>query len=163
MRGMRKFFALAGRVLLSSIFLLSAIHRIFTWQQTQTALINTFCDWQAYIGFFPSVAKFFSNLIAWVPEILIVFTIIELIASIFIFFGYREKLGVVLLIILFIPSNVLLHPFWFLTGVKRSIEMLVFLKNLSILGGLFLLGVFGSRTSDGMMFSSMKSDCIDEN
>lgn len=154
MKGLKKFFALFGRLLISSIFILSALHKIINWQKTQTALINIFCDWQSYVGYFPSFAKFFSNLIAWVPEILIVFTCIELVASLLVFFGFREKLGTFLLIILFIPATIILHPFWFLSGAKRSMDMVIFLKNLAILGGLFQLIVFGSKTSDSESFSS---------
>jgi putative oxidoreductase len=154
MRGIKKFFANIGRMMLSVIFILSAISKIIEWEKTQTTLINVFCDWQAYVGSFPSLSKMFSTLIAWVPEILIIFTIIELVAAILVFLGMKEKIGVFFLILLFIPSTIILHPFWFCTGVKRSMQLVIFLKNLSILGGLFLFMVFGSKMKEGMMFSS---------
>ncbi len=165
MRGLKKFFALLGRLMLSAIFILSALHKIFEWQKTQTALINLFCDWQSYVSFFPSLSKFFSDLITWSGEILIIFTLIELVCALLVFFGIKEKIGVIFLILIFIPATILLHPFWFFTGVKRSLQIVVFLKNLAILGGLFLLMVFGSKMSDGISFSApikAKPEVIDE-
>lgn len=165
MRGIKKFSALMGRLMLSSIFILSAMNKIFEWQKTQTALINLFCDWQAYVGSFPFLSKMFSNMITWVPEILIVFTIIELVSSLLVFLGIKEKIGGFFLILIFIPATLILHPFWFLSGIKRSVEMVIFLKNLSILGGLLLLMVFGTKTQDGVILSApimTKSDEMNE-
>ncbi|EKE20957.1 MAG: hypothetical protein ACD_7C00415G0002 [uncultured bacterium] len=150
MKGLKKFLVLMGRLMVSAIFILSALNKIFEWQKTQTALINLFCDWQSYVGSFLSISKFFAKLITWAPEILIVFTVIELIAALLIFFGIKEKLGAFLLILIFIPATLVLHPFWFLSGVKKSIEMVVFLKNLAILGGLFFLMIFGSKINDSV-------------
>ncbi|NGX63338.1 MAG: hypothetical protein KR126chlam6_00746 [Candidatus Anoxychlamydiales bacterium] len=142
---MKRFIALIGRLLLSSVFILSAVNKIFDWQKTETGLINLLCDWQAYVNFFPAMSKMFASLISWVPEILIVITILEVIASLLIFFGIKEKFGAFLLIIFFIPATFLLHPFWFLTGVKKSFETIMFMKNLALLGALLLLMVMGSK------------------
>lgn len=165
MTGLKKFFGVLGRIMISSIFILSAVNKMFEWQKTQTALINLFCDWQSYAGSFVSISKLFSKLIAWAPEILVVFTAIEIIAALLIFFGIREKFGAFLLILIFVPATLILHPFWFLSGIKRSVEMVVFLKNLSILGGLFLLMIFGSKMSDRISLPPIisKPRDLDEN
>ena len=83
MGGLKKFLVLIGRLSLSAIFILSAINKIFAWQKTETALINLFCDWQSYVSSFPALAKLFSTLISWSPEILMVCTIVELVAALF--------------------------------------------------------------------------------
>lgn len=145
MTGFKKFVVLIGRLMLSAIFILSAVNKIFEWQKTETALINLFCDWQSYVSSFPSLTKLFSTFISWVPEILIIFTIVELVSSLLIFFGIKEKIGAFFLIIFFVPATILLHPFWFLTGSKRALQMVIFLKNLAIIGGLLLLMIFGSK------------------
>lgn len=147
-RGLKKFLALLGRLLISILFILSAVNKIFDWQRTETGLINLFSDWQSYVSFSTLLSKFFASLISWVPEILIVVTIVELIGALLIFFGIKERFGAFLLIIFFIPATLLLHPFWFLSGAKKYFELVLFLKNLAILGGLLFLMVFGSKIKD---------------
>ena len=155
MIGLKRFLVLIGRLLLSAIFILSAINKIFQWQQTQTALINLFCDWQSYVSSIPFLARFFSSLITWVSEILIIATVIELIAALLVFFGIKERIGAFFLIIFFIPATIILHPFWFLSGVKRSLQMIMFLKNLAIFSGLLLLMVFGSKIKEDVILPPM--------
>ncbi|MFA6118359.1 MAG: DoxX family protein [Parachlamydiales bacterium] len=145
-------FASLGRVLLSSIFILSAINKILQWQQTESGLINLFCDWQSYVSGSDTLSRMFSTLVTWAPEILITMTAIELIAALLVFFGIKEKFAAFLLIIFFIPTTILLHPFWFFVGLKKAQQLVMFLKNFAILGGLFMLMVFGSKVSGGSSF-----------
>jgi len=148
MKGFKKFIALVGRLLLSAIFILSAVNKIFDWQKTESGLINLFCDWQSYVHFSSSLTKMFTALISWTPEILIVITTLELIAALLIFFGIKEKFGAFLLLIFFVPATFLLHPFWFLTGANRTFQMVMFLKNIALLGALLLLMVLGSKIKE---------------
>ena len=157
MKGFKKFLALLGRLFISILFILSAINKIFDWQKTETGLINLFCDWQTYINFSTLLSQFFTSLISWVPEILIVITIVELIGALLIFFGIKEKFGAFLLIIFFIPATILLHPFWFLSGAKRYFEMVLLFKNFAILGGLLFLLVFGSKIKDDANIAHIQS------
>lgn len=110
MRGFKKFIALVGRLLLSAIFILSAVNKIFDWQKTETGLINLFCDWQSYVHFSSSLTKLFTALISWVPEILIVITTLELIAALLIFFGIKEKFGAFFTFNIFCSSNIFTAP-----------------------------------------------------
>ncbi|MBN2478602.1 MAG: DoxX family protein [Parachlamydiales bacterium] len=164
MNGIKKFIALIGRLFLSTLFILSAVNKIFDWQKTETGLINLFCDWQGYVSFFPGLSKLFSTLISFVPEILIIVTVIELIGAILMFFGIKEKFGAFLIVIFFIPATFMLHPFWFLQGSKRALEMVLFLKNAAILGGLFLFLVFGSKIKKEVTFTPISgpNDDMDE-
>ena len=154
MKGLKKFFALIGRLFISVIFIMSAVNKIFQWQKTETGLINLFCDWQGWTANFAMFNKVFSNLINYVPEILIIITIFELVGSILLFFGIKEKFGALLIILFFVPATFFLHPFWFLQGSKRSFEMVMFLKNIAILGGLLLFLVFGSKIKEDVVISS---------
>jgi len=154
MRGLKKFLAFLGRIMMSTIFILSAINKIFEWQRTETALINLFCEWQSYVSSSIFLGKLFSTLISWAPEILIIFTLIEIVAALLIFLGIKERMGAFFLIIILIPATILLHPFWFLSGIKRSLQMVIFFKNLAIIGGLLILMVFGSKIKDNVIISS---------
>jgi len=162
MKGLKKFIAFIGRILLSLVFILSALNKILDWQRTQTGLLNLFCDWQAYLRTSFTLSKLFSTSIAWVPEILLIVTIIELVGALLIFFGAKEKFGAFLLILFFLPATILLHPFWFLTGVKRYLQMIMFLKNLAILGGLLLFFVFGSKMKKGKIALTAKKEVNEE-
>jgi putative oxidoreductase len=143
--GFKRFIALIGRLFLSFIFILSAVNKIFNWQKTESGLVNLFCDWQTYVHFSTTLSKFFSVLISWVPEILIVITIIEVVAALLVFFGIKEKFGAFLLLIFFVPATFMLHPFWFMSGAKRSFQTIMFMKNIAIAGSLLLLMVLGSK------------------
>ncbi len=145
MKGFQKILALIGRLFLSTIFILSAVHKIFEWQKTETGLINLFCDWQSYVSFSSTLSKVFSGLISWVPEILITVTILELVGAVMVFFGIKERIGAFLLLIFFIPATLLLHPFWFLQGNMQTAQMIMFLKNFAIIGGLMLILAFGTK------------------
>jgi len=164
MRGFKKFIALLGRLLLSAIFILSAVNKIFDWQKTETGLINLFCDWQSYVHFSQSLTKMFTTLISWTPEILIVITTLELIAALLIFFGIKEKFGAFLLLIFFVPATFLLHPFWFLTGSQKTFQMVMFMKNIALLGALLLLMVLGTKIKEPMNIESVANppDEVDE-
>jgi len=138
MNSVKSLSAFIGRILLSIIFILSAVNKIFDWQNTESGLINLFTDWQSYVSFFPMLSKMIASYIAYVNEILIAITIIELLGGFLLFFKIKEKVGAFFLIIYFIPATFFLHPFWFLSGALRSAELVIFLKNLAILGGLFI-------------------------
>ncbi|NGX52197.1 MAG: hypothetical protein KR126chlam5_00492 [Candidatus Anoxychlamydiales bacterium] len=155
MKGFKKFIALVGRLLLSAIFILSAVNKIFDWQKTETGLINLFCDWQSYVHFSSTLTKLFTALISWTPEILIVITTLELIAALLIFFGIKEKFGAFLLLVFFVPATFLLHPFWFLTGVNKTFQMVMFMKNIALLGALLLLMVLGSKIKEPISIEPM--------
>ncbi|NGX32161.1 MAG: hypothetical protein K1060chlam4_00202, partial [Candidatus Anoxychlamydiales bacterium] len=141
--------------LLSAIFILSAVNKIFDWQKTESGLINLFCDWQSYVHFSSSLTKLFTALISWTPEILIVITTLELIAALLIFFGIKEKFGAFLLLVFFVPATFLLHPFWFLSGANKTFQMVMFMKNIALLGALLLLMVLGSKIKEPISIEAM--------
>jgi putative oxidoreductase len=145
---LKKIFALFGRLFISTLFILSALNKIFLWQETQSGLINLFSDWQGYMGFSVSIAKFFSKAIAFVPEILILVTALELIGALMIFFNIKVRVGAILLILFMLPATIMLHPFWFVNKARQVAEMILFLKNLAIIGGLFYIISFGSKQID---------------
>jgi putative oxidoreductase len=142
---LKKIFALFGRLFISTLFILSALNKIFLWQETQSGLINLCADWQGYTGFSVSLSTFFSKAIAFVPETLIVITALELIGALMIFFNIKVRIGAVLLILFMIPATILLHPFWFVSSARQINELVLFLKNLAIIGGLFYIVSFGSK------------------
>ncbi|MBI5345641.1 MAG: DoxX family protein [Chlamydiae bacterium] len=158
MESLKKTTLFFGRIFISILFILSAINKIFHWQETQNGLVNLFYDWQSYISFSVTFQAGFANLIAWSQEILIVMTIFELVGGLLIFFGIKPKLGAILIILILLPTTFLLHPFWFLDGAKREMQGVLFLKNLAILGGLFFISVFGVKLNEMFSLPPSKND-----
>lgn len=143
-------FTFLGRLCLSTIFIVSAIHKAWDWDATERGMINVLCDWQGYTHHMPSVQTFLSTLLPWVTTLLIVATVVELVGGLLILLGIRVRLGAFLLILFLIPTTLFFHQFWFLDGMRRDLQIVMFLKNVAILGGLFYVLACGSRpTSRG--------------
>lgn len=62
-----------------------------------------------------------------------------------ILFGYRARLGALLIIIFLIPVTPLMHNFWAVTDPRmHEVHEVNFLKNLAMLGAAFLITQFGA-------------------
>ncbi len=145
MKKWQLFFIISGRVFVGLLFILSAIDKVINWQETERGLSDLLCDWQSFVSSYLSLHYFFTTLSQWVPTILLAITIIELFGGLLVFFGVKVRIGAVLLILLLIPITVLFHHFWFLSGMKRELQMIQFFKNIAILGALFYILAFGER------------------
>src|ERR1700745_944493 len=59
--------------------------------------------------------------------------------------GYRAKLGRWLLVLFLIPVTLMLHKFWTVTDpMMAQIQMILFMKNVCMLGGALLISQFGA-------------------
>ncbi len=145
MHVLRMILTLLGRVSVSLLFIMSGIHKIFDWQGSERGLANAFCDWQSYMEHHETFHEIFMSALPWVPVILVFMVVVELLGGFMVLFGLRGRLGAFLLIIFLIPTTILLHQFWFLEGLKREVEFSIFLKNISILGGLFYVLCYGTK------------------
>jgi putative oxidoreductase len=59
--------------------------------------------------------------------------------------GYKAKVGAALLIAFLIPVTVLLHNFWAVSDpTMAQLQMVMFMKNLSILGAALFIAYFGA-------------------
>jgi putative oxidoreductase len=59
--------------------------------------------------------------------------------------GYRAKLGAWLIVLFLIPVTLMLHKFWTVTDpMMAQIQMILFMKNVSMLGGALLISQFGA-------------------
>ncbi|MBN1915231.1 MAG: DoxX family protein [Parachlamydiales bacterium] len=146
MRAIQCILLFLGRMMISGMFLTSAVHKILNWQEIERGLVSLFCDWHGFVSFSPSLQKLFANvLLPWVPLILVSMTAFELIGGLLIFLKIKVRLGAGLLLIFTLIVSVLFHHFWFLEGPEREIQMVFFIKNLAIMGGLCFILVFGSE------------------
>ena len=59
--------------------------------------------------------------------------------------GYRAKLGAWLIVLFLIPVTLMLHKFWLVQDpMMAQIQMILFMKNVSMLGGALLITQFGA-------------------
>jgi putative oxidoreductase len=59
--------------------------------------------------------------------------------------GYRAKVGAWLIALFLVPVSLMMHKFWTLTDpMMAQMQMILFMKNVSMLGGALLISHFGA-------------------
>lgn len=120
---MNYFLAPIGRFFYSLIFILASFGN-FSLEQIQFA---------ATMGVpFPAILVPLSGVIA-------------LFGGLSILLGYKARFGAWLIIIFLLPVTFMMHKFWGLADpIVAKMQMIHFMKNLSMLGGAFLIAYFGA-------------------
>lgn len=116
---MERFAPLLGRIFLSAIFIISSVRKILDFEGTRAYMDN-----------------------AGLPMtgVLLVGAIVfELAGGLSVLLGFKARLGAILLIIFLVPTTLVFHMDFSDQG-----QIIHFMKNLSILGGLLLVAAFGS-------------------
>src|SRR4051794_9300021 len=109
-----------GRVLLCTIFLLSAVGN--------------------KIPHFSDVAGVMDSVGVPAPRLLLAGAIVFLLAgSLSVIAGYKARIGAALLLTFLVLASYYFHPFWKLEGQAQQEQMIQFMKNLSIMGALLFL------------------------
>ncbi len=122
---MKDIIDLVGRLWLSAIFFFEAI-------DTSTSRKVTY-DLMSKYGF------------TWQQDFLYNATIFALVlGAILITIGYRTGLGATLILIYWLPVTFVVYSFWTAGDTHRNFEMMMFMKNLGIAGGLLVLGANGA-------------------
>ena len=113
-----------GRGLLALIFVASGLGKIASWDQTA-----------AYMAAknMPLVPLFLFGAIA-----------LEVLGGLSVLLGYKARLGATALLVFMIPATLIFHAFWGVEGMQRQMEMINFMKNLSIMGGLLMVVGLGA-------------------
>jgi putative oxidoreductase len=71
--------------------------------------------------------------------------VVAIVGGLSILLGYRAKLGAWLIVLFLIPVTLMLHKFWLVTDpMMAQIQMILFMKNVSMLGGALLITQFGA-------------------
>ena len=114
---------LLGRILLSLIFILSGFGKIADWSGTASSMS---AKGMVAVPFFLTMAILF-----------------ELGGGLSVLLGFKARWGALALICFLIPATLIFHNFWAFTGAEQRMQMINFLKNLAIMGGLLLLVLRG--------------------
>ena len=136
MNSIQNFFGFLGRVCISAIFLYSAYAKIMDWQASETYITNLICDWHASIENSPLMESVLESLLPYNTFILILTIVLQILGSLMIVLSFHVSLGAVLLLIYSIPAAIFTNRFWSAESVSFSIELIDFLNQLAIIGGI---------------------------
>jgi putative oxidoreductase len=119
-----QFGPLAGRVLLSLLFLMSGFGKI--------------------TGFAGTAGYMASKGLPMVEVLLAITIVIELAGALMIISGFKARLGAAALFLWMIPVTFLFHNYWAMPADQQMIQQIMFMKNLAIMGGLLIVMGLGS-------------------
>lgn len=146
----QSFLGFLGRALLSLIFIFSAVHKILSWQEAQQTFVQALMDWKALLITsvkFPMLVPLLQQWIEFglthTSQVLALATAFEFLGGMLLFLGISARLGAFLLLCFIIPATGVFHHFWDFVGPQKQIEMVNFMRNLSIMGGLLFVLAWG--------------------
>jgi len=119
----RKTAALIGRIFLGAIFVVSGIAKL--------------TDTTGTAGYMTAQGIPYAHALA------IFAGICELAGGLAVAFGFLTRLAALGLFLFLVPTTLIFHNFWALEGAEHKMQMINFLKNLAIMGGLLLLWAQG--------------------
>jgi len=108
-----------GRLALGAIFLLSGLGKLADLSGTASHM---------RAAHMPAVPIFLAGAIA-----------LEILGGLSVITGFKARWGAAALILFLVPATVIFHGFWSFQGMERQMQMINFLKNVSIGGGLLYL------------------------
>jgi len=114
----------AGRMLLALIFVISGFGKIMGFEGT--------------VGYIASKGM-------PLPQLAAVGAIaVELIGGILLIVGWQTRWAATAIFLFLIPTTLIFHPFWTVTGGAARMEQIQFMKNLCIMGGMLYVMAFGA-------------------
>ena len=118
-----KYIVLIGRILFSLIFLMSVPNH-----------------------FSAPAVEYATSKGVLMPGVLVPLAgILILIGGLSVLLGYKAKWGAWLLVLFLIPVSFWMHDFWNIADpMMRQMQMINFMKNMSLLGGSLIIAFFGS-------------------
>lgn len=123
-RAMERYGALAARILISQIFILSGVMKIMDPVGTAAQMEGR--------GMF------------WIPFFLWTAAAVEIGAGLSLLLGYKARLGALALFLFLIPVTLTFHNFWTYADPKEQQQnMILMMHNLTLMGGLLLVMTFG--------------------
>lgn len=115
--------ALVGRILIAAIFLTSGIAKL--------------ADPAGTAGYMSAAG-------VPAPEVLaIIAGLAEVLGGLALVFGLLTRLGALGLVVYMAIITVVMHGFWNFEGAEREMQMVQFMKNLAIIGGILQVVAFG--------------------
>jgi putative oxidoreductase len=115
--------ALIGRTLLAVMFLLAGYSKI---------------------GGFAGTAAYIASKGLPLPEVLAAGTIVlEIGAGLALLLGWKARWAALALAVFTVLASVLFHNYWAMPAEQQRMQMLMFMKNLAVTGGMLMVFAFG--------------------
>lgn len=130
---------LLGRICISALFLFFGIASIYYWEIVFTDLDTALVGHTMAKHKVEFIGSIWDTLSENVWYVLVSGIALQLIGGICILFGVYKRIGAALLIFYFSVHTCIFFPFWIHEGEQASYMLVMFLKNVAIIGGLFLL------------------------
>lgn len=115
---------LAARILLSLMFILAGLSKLTGLAGTTAYIAGTGLP-------MPGVLALGSGLL-------------ELLAGLAVAIGFKARVGAAALAVFTLLASLLFHSFWAMPAEQVMINQLMFMKNLSVVGGLLLIVAYGA-------------------
>jgi putative oxidoreductase len=109
-----------GRLFLGLMFLVSGLHKIADPVGTQQYMVAMGMTWATFLFYLGATA-------------------VEVLGSLALLLGYRARIGGWVLFVFMIPTTLVFH-----TNFADPNQMIHFLKNVSVMGGLIYVAVHGA-------------------
>jgi putative oxidoreductase len=117
----QKWIRLIGRLALGAIFFFSVAGKLTNWSGTVASAASK-----------------------GVPELLLAgATGLELVGAVLLLAGFKTRWGAAALVLFLIPVTLVFHGFWAVQGAQHQQQLVQFLKNVAIAGGLLVEFVAG--------------------
>jgi putative oxidoreductase len=133
-----------GRLCLSIIFIVSGIFKFTDLQMGETILANGLCNLMGYTVSIDWLQQGMEYFLPMAHLLIIAAAVVEVLCGILVLIGLQARLAALILALYLIPTTFIFHHFWYLEGNDRALEMVMFLKNLAIFGGLLLVVAYGT-------------------
>ena len=131
-----RFFLLIGQALISVMFILVSFSAMMNYQSSLgelEAVVSNFIGRQDFSSDFILSSNQLSQVV------LVCNIALQFLGGVLVFFNLSPRLGAILLMIYIAYSSFLYHPFWLADADEVSIQLVLFLKNLTIFAGLWIL------------------------
>jgi putative oxidoreductase len=120
---LERYGAFPARLLISQIFIFSGFAKIMDPQGT--------------------MAQMEGRGMVWIPFFLVAAILFELAGGLSVLLGYKARLGALALFLFLIPVTLTFHNFWTYPEDEQKQQMIMFMHNLTLMGGLLLLMCYG--------------------
>lgn len=115
---------LAGRILLSLMFIISG--------------------WGKITGFAGTAGYMASKGMPFAQLLLLGAIVVELGGGLMLLVGWKARLAALAIFLFIIPATLVFHDFWAADAAQAQNQMIHFMKNLTIMGGMLYVMAFGA-------------------
>ena len=116
MKAIRSLLLFFARIAIAAVFIFAGANKIISYDTT--------AQFMASKGF------------TYIPAFLIGAALVELVGGLCLLLGYKTRFGAALLLLFLIPTTLIFHNFWMAPDAEKTLQQIMFLKNLAIFGGL---------------------------